>query len=116
MEVKNKNILNRIKVFLTIGIMMGVLYLAGLKSWNNRMKEIAYIKENYGITRGIVTKKKTYKGNSINVEYYVEGILYEGNDGFDGKYENKFDEGDSITIKYSKIKPELIITQFNTNY
>ena len=116
MEPKSNNIVNRIKLFLAIGIMMGILYLMGLKSWNNRMREIAYIKQYCGITKGIVTKKRTYKGYSINVEYYVEGILYEGKDAFDDKYENDFEEGDSITIKYSKIKPELIINQFNINY
>ncbi|MEP6932310.1 MAG: hypothetical protein ABI850_19970 [Flavobacterium sp.] len=113
---KSKNIFNTIKLFLTIGIMTGVLYLMGLKSWSNRLREIAYIKQDFEITKGIVTKKKTYKGHSVCVEYYAEGIFYEGKDGFDDKYENDFEEGDSITIKYSKRKPELIINQFNTNY
>ena len=96
--------------------MTGVLYLMGLKSWNNRLKEIAFIKQDFGITKGIVTKKKTYKGYSVSLEYYVEGIFHEGKDGFDKKYENEFEESDSITIKYSRIKPELIINQFNTSY
>lgn len=116
MGSKRRNILKPIKLFLAIGFMTGVLYLMGLKSWNNRLREIAYIKRDFGITKGIVTKKKTYKGYSVCVEYYVKGILYEGKDGFDKKYENDFDQGDSITIKYSTLKPELIINQFNTNY
>lgn len=116
MESKSSKIFKQIKLFLAIGIMTGVLYLMGLKSWNNRLREIAYIKRDFGIAKGIVTKKKTYKGRSVSVEYYVKGILYEGKDGFDKKYENDFDEGDSITIKYSTSKPELIINQFNTSY
>ena len=116
MESKSKSIFKQIKLFLAIGTMTGVLYLMGLKSWNNRLREIAYIKRDFGITKAVVTKKKTYKGHSVSVEYYVKGILYEGKDGFDKKYENNFDQGDSITIKYSKLKPELIINQFNTNY
>lgn len=116
MESKSKNIFKQIKLFLAIGFMTGVLYLMGLKSWNNRLREIAYIKRDFGITKGIITKKKTYKGYSVCVAYYVKGILYEGKDGFDDKYENAFAEGDSITLKYSTLKPELIINQFNANY
>ncbi|WKL48981.1 hypothetical protein Q1W71_04160 [Flavobacterium pectinovorum] len=116
MESKSKSIFKQIKIFFAIGIMTGILYLMGLKSWNNRLREIAYIKRDFGITKGIVTKKKTYKGHSVSVEYYVKGILYEGKDGFDKKYENNFDQGDSIVIKYSKLKPELIINQFNSNF
>lgn len=116
MESKSRKIFTQIKLFLIIGIMTGILYLMGVKTWNNRLREIKYIKQNFGITKGVVTKKKTYKGHSVSVIYYVEGIFYEGKDGFDKKYENDFDEGDSITIKYSTIKPELIINQFNTSY
>ena len=116
MQSKTKNIFNRVRLFVSMGIMIGVLYLMALKSSNNRLREIAYIKRDFGIAKGIVKRKKTYKGNSLSVEYYVEEFFYEAKDSFDGKYENDFNEGDSITVKYSTLKPELIINQFNANY
>lgn len=111
-----KNIFKGIRLFLAMGTMIGVLYLMALKSSENRLREIAYIKSDFGIAKALVTAKKTYRGNSLSVRYYVKGIFYEAKDSFDGKYKSAFNEGDSITIKYSALKPELVINQFNASY
>ena len=81
---------------------------------SERIEEIKFIKADYHTIRGIVTEKHTYKGNSIHVKYKVDGKFYEGIDGFEERY--KFDIGDSLFIKYSKTKPELMITEYNSEY
>ncbi|MFH6935998.1 hypothetical protein [Flavobacterium sp. FlaQc-30] len=116
MQPMLKNIFKGIRLFLAMGTMIGVLYLMALKSSNNRLREIAYIKSDFGTAKAVVTAKKTYRGNSLSVEYYVNGIFYEAKDSFDDKYQDAFNEGDSITIKYSAKKPELIINEFNATY
>ena len=91
-----------------------IIYIVATTLRKQRIKEIEIIKKDYNITKGIITKKSTYKGNSIHIKYVVHDKVFNESDGFDEK--NDFEEGDSVEIKYSKTKPELMISEFNENY
>lgn len=71
--------------------------------------EIQYVKEDYTVTKGIITKISLYKGKTLRVKYVVDGKIYEESDGM-GKKLHK-NEGDSIEIKYSNKKPELMVSE-----
>ena len=81
---------------------------------NKRLKEIDFISKDYILTKGIITDKTSYKGKSITVKYKVDNIFYEDSDGYD--IEDNIEVGDSILIKYSKTKPEFMITIFNDKF
>jgi len=104
----------KICVFLVMVGLVSIVYFIATSLRNERIEEIKFIKADFHTIRGIVTEKHTYKGNSIHVKYKVDGKFYEGIDGFEERY--KFDIGDSLYIKYSKTKPELMITEYNSEY
>lgn len=104
----------KICIFLVLFGMVSIVYFIATSLRSERIEEIKFIKTDYKITRGIVTKKHTYKGNSVHVKYKVNGKDYEEIDGFEEKY--KFKEGDSITLKYSVTKPNLMVTEYNEEY
>jgi hypothetical protein len=94
--------------------MVSIVYFIATSLRNEELENIKFIKTNYKTTRGIITEKHTYKGNSIHVKYKVNGKVYEEIDGFEERY--KFNEGDSIALKYSVSKPNLMITEYNDKY
>lgn len=110
----NSNILNKFKLIVCIIIGPLVIYFVASFLRNQRLKEVDFTKENFGYTKGIITKKSTHKGNSISLRYLINNKIFEESDGFEEKY--NFKEGDSIILKYSKTKPELIITEYNIDY
>lgn len=85
------------------------VYLIGEKS-----DEVQYVKEDYTITNGVITDITLYKGKSVTVKYLVNGKMYEESDGIDKKMTKK--RGDSIQIKYSNKKPELMVNEYNLDY
>ncbi|GGE92960.1 hypothetical protein SAMN05443634_1085 [Chishuiella changwenlii] len=80
----------------------------------SRKEDIKLINNSFGYTKGIVIKKTVYKSRSINVKYIVNGKSYIESDGINA--EDNVSEGDSIIVKYSTEKPELMITQFNDEF
>lgn len=104
----------KIYIFLIILGMSSIVYFIATGLTEKREEEIEFLKTNYSITRGIITKKSTYKGHHIRVKYKVEGKLYEESDGFN--IIDKVEEGDSVYVKYSKSMPELMITEFNDEF
>ena len=94
--------------------MISIVYFIATSLRNEELENIKFIKKDYKTTRGIVTEKNTLKGNSIHVRYKVNGKVYDEIDGFNEKY--KFNKGDSLTLKYSITKPELMITEYNDEY
>ncbi len=105
---------DKIKVFLTLAIVMAGIYFVATKLTDIRDEDIEFINTDYKYSKGVVTKKSVYKGHSIKVKYVVEGKVYTGSDGIDAG--NKIREGDSVDIKYSMTKPELMITEFNEQF
>ncbi len=104
----------KIYIFFIILGMSSIVYFIATGLRNQELKNIDFINRDYKITRGIITKKSVNKGRHITVEYKVEGKLYKDSDGFNEN--DKIQEGDSIYVKYSISKPELMITEFNDEY
>ncbi|CAN1553293.1 hypothetical protein MCETHM1_02268 [Flavobacteriaceae bacterium] len=104
----------KIYIFLIILGMSSIIYFIATGLRNQELQNIEFIKRDYKITRGIITKKSVHKGRHITVEYIVEGKMYKDSDGFNEN--DKIQEGDSVYVKYSKSKPELMITEFNDEY
>lgn len=109
-----KTLKEKICIFLVLLGISSIIYFIATSLTEKRMDDINFINKNFEITRGIITKKSVYKGHHITVKYKVNGKLYEDSDGFDIK--KKIEEGDSVFVKYSKTKPELMITEFNEKY
>jgi hypothetical protein len=109
-----KTIKEKTCIFLVIIGMSSVIYFIATSLRNQELKIIEFIKSDYQTTHGIVTKKSVHKGRHIIVQYRVNGRIYEDSDGFNES--DNVQEGDSINLKYSKTKPELMITEFNEEY
>ena len=101
-------------IFLILLGILSVIYFVATSLRETELNNIDFIKKDFNVTRGIITEKHTHKGNSIHVRYKVDGKVYEEIDGFNEKY--GFNEGDSLTLKYSKSKPGLMITEYNDEY
>jgi hypothetical protein len=105
---------DKIYIFLILLGITSIVYFIAINLTEKRNQEIEYINQNFAITRGIVTKKFLYKGRSIRVKYIVDGKYFVDSDGFNQT--DKVEDGDSVTVKYSKSKPELMITEFNDEF
>ena len=113
-KLPKKTVKEKICVFLVLFGICSIVYFIATNLTEKRAEEIEFIKQDFEITQGLITNKSTYKGHSVRVKYKVNGKLYENSDGFDEN--QKVEEGDSINVKYSKTKPELMLTEFNEKY
>lgn len=113
-NTEKKSTKEKLSIFLTIIGMVSIVYFIATSLRNEELDNIRFIKADYKTTRGIVTEKNTHKGNSILVKYKVNGKVYEEIDGFNEKYD--FKQGDSLNLKYSTNKPNLMITEYNDEY
>ncbi|QTV04809.1 hypothetical protein [Faecalibacter bovis] len=109
-EIKDKIITFLLILLVTIIVITGVVYLISA----NDEKKLKIINNSFKLTKGIVTNKNTYKGHFIKVKYIVNGRSYIESDGIDER--DNINKGDSVMVKYSTEKPELMITQFNDNF
>lgn len=109
-EIKDKIITFLLILLVTIIVITGVVYLISA----NDEKKLKTINNSFKLTKGIVTNKNTYKGHFIKVKYIVNGRSYIESDGIDER--DNINKGDSVMVKYSTEKPELMITQFNDNF
>ena len=91
-------------------VVLGVYYIA-ITGREKELQNIKFINTDFKITKGVVIKKSLQKGNHIWVKYNVNGNYYEDSDGFTDYQKVKV--GDSVDVKYSATKPELMITEFN---
>lgn len=105
---------DKLKVFGIIGIMAFVIYLIATNLRKQELKDIDFINQNYSLTKGVIIKKSLQKGNHIRVKYTVDNKEYIGIDGFTSH--QKLSEGDTILVKYSVTKPNLMISQFNEQF
>ncbi|MVT40797.1 hypothetical protein GO495_09425 [Chitinophaga oryziterrae] len=111
--------MNRIKLILTfiviVGIIGGLLYLIAINANKAKSDKIEHINKNYGYAKGIIVKKKSYKGHSIEVKYQIGNKEYKYTGGWDNN-PNNLGEGDSIKFRYAIDNPELILTELNNGY
>ena len=105
---------DKIYIFLILLGITSIIYFIAISLTKKRDQEIEYINQDFAITHGIVTKKSVYKGYSIRVKYIVNGKYFEDSDGINES--DKVENGDSVLVKYSKSKPELMITEFNEEF
>lgn len=105
---------DKLKVLATLVVIIAIIYAIASTVINNKHEEVEIINNNFKYTKGIVATKKVYKGRSIHVLYVVDGKKYTGIDGIGEN--DKVKEGDTVKIKYSVSKPELMITEFNDQY
>jgi hypothetical protein len=106
--------IDKLKVFGILAIIMFGVYYIATSLRDNELQNIDFINKDFKITKGVVIKKSVQKGNHISVEYNVNGNQYVGIDGFTDY--QKVNVGDSIDVKYSITKPELMITEFNEQF
>ena len=106
--------LDKLKVYGLLALVMFGIYYVATSLRDNELKNIDFINKDFKITKGVVIKKSVYKGNHIRVEYNVNGNEYIGIDGFTSY--QKVNVGDSVDVKYSITKPELMITEFNEQF
>lgn len=105
---------DKIKALITILIILAGIFFIASKLLNDKQHDIDEINKDFKFTKGIVIKKVAYKGHFIDVRYYVNGKEYISSDGFNSN--QSVEEGDSVKVKYSVLKPEIMITEFNDKY
>ena len=113
---KKKTLKGIISIVFAISGMFTLLYLLATYERQQELNDRKFINQDYKITRGIITKKSVYKSHSIliRVKYYVNWIFHEESARLEKN--DKISEGDSITIKYSRTKPELMMTEFDDEF
>ncbi|HCN51086.1 MAG TPA: hypothetical protein DIT10_18670 [Chryseobacterium sp.] len=105
---------NKLKIFGIIVALQAVLYLIYTSLRAQRLQEIEDINQDFSITKGVVTRRSTTKGNNVWVKYTVNGVDYVNSDGF---YEfQKFKVGDTVKVKYLNTNPDIMITQYNNDF
>ena len=109
-----KNIKDIITIILTSLSIILIISIIVSYLGNSREDNINFINKSFDYTKGVVVKKIVYKGRSINVQYIVNGKSYIESDGIDEG--DNINERDSVMVKYSTEKPELMITQFNDRF
>ncbi len=102
------------KLFAILLLILGGTVWVAIYLTNKRNDEIVYIKNDYTLSKGVITKITVYKGRSVRVKYRVKDKYYIESDGMDKRL-NK-ETGDSIYIKYSNKRPELMISECNNNW
>lgn len=99
---------------LVVAVVSGIFYLGSKYLENSRNEEIEYIQKNYEVVNAVVTSIKVYKGRIVRYKYIVNGITYEGADGFE--LGTNIKKGDSLRVKYSIDNPKLSISEFNESW
>jgi len=99
-------------MLLGVAVIAVIILYASLKQ---QTKRIHFIHQNYGSTRGIIKSKHVSK-NKMVVAYQVDGETYITPINFSSNVRHQIKAGDSISIKYSRTKPALILTVFDEEY
>jgi hypothetical protein len=94
------------KLFVLISTICLIFYF--YISYQNHKQEsvLKYINSNYSLIKAKIVSRSTYKIWTITVEYKVKNTRYRESRAVNN---NNLKVGDSIWIKYSNMKPNLII-------
>ncbi|ALJ00723.1 hypothetical protein [Rufibacter tibetensis] len=112
MSEKLKLVLFNIGLVITI---IGTLYWFMERGDEKHKIRINTVNNNYEYSKGIITDIHYYKGRTIQVKYKISEKVYEATLGWN-KNPKDLDEGDSIRIRYSVEKPDLIISELEEEY
>jgi len=111
--------MNTVKLILTfiiiVGIIVGGLYWISMNAKEEKSDKLEHINKNYEYAKGIILKKKSYKGHSIEVKYRIGNKEYNYVGGWDNN-PNNLGKGDSISLRYAIDNPELILTELDKEY
>lgn len=110
--VKIKLAITLTVIFVTI--IGGLYWIAGSAS-KEKADRILQVNKEYKYARGVIVKKTSYKGHSIDIKYQIENKDYKCTGGWDSNLHN-LGEGDSITFRYAVDNPALIITGLEAEY
>jgi len=102
---------DKIKVIGILTLLMVCIYFIATNLRAGEMSNIRQINKNFEIITGVITRKSVQKGSHIWVKYMVNGSVYVESDGF--LESQKINVGDSVKVKYSIDRPEVMITEFN---
>lgn len=109
----------KLKVWLTgiifMSLVCGGIYLMMLDGDKERAYNLEKVKRNYRVGKGVITKIFNYKGNSVYINYTVDGKPYTYSGGYASNPEG-LDVGDSIVIKYAIDSPQYAISELDENY
>lgn len=100
---------------LMIGVIGGLLYWVSNTAENNKNSRVSHVEGSYRYSKGVITRKHSYKGHSITIKYKIDDLEHEYTGGWDNNPQN-LGIGDSILFKYSINNPELIITELEEGY
>lgn len=93
----------------------GVLYWFG-KKWNKDIQErIETVNKDHEFGKGLITELHSYKGHHVEIKYFIKNKEYKFSGGWD-KNPNALEEGDSIRLRYSTVKPELIVSELEDEF
>jgi hypothetical protein len=104
---------NKIAIIFCGFLLVGAVYLLTILIYDNSDK-VEYINPAAGITKGIVTGIHPDNKRSISVRFHVGSLTIDAIDEI--TFGNELHVGDSIVIKYSVGKPDLIVTEYNTDF
>lgn len=111
--------MDKLKLALTFGIIIGLialgLYWVSKDAKKSEFDSINAISHGYKYSKGIISRKHSYKGKSIRVKYQIEGVCYETSLGWDSNPRN-LGIGDSVSFRYATENPEYIITELEDDY
>ncbi len=94
---------------------IGTLYWCSERTDEEIKERIDTVNDNYEYSKGIITDLQSYKGRTMQVNYKIREKTYEATLGWD-KNPKSLGEGDSIKIKYSVEKLNLIISELEDEY
>ncbi|MCW3467309.1 B3 domain-containing protein [Chitinophaga nivalis] len=92
-----------------------VLFLINQNAERKKAINLALINSKDGYGKGIIMKKRSYKGHSITVKYKIGNDMYQYEGGWDHNPDN-LQEGDSIRFRYAVDTPAIIITELEDGY
>ncbi|QSB26478.1 hypothetical protein [Flavobacterium sp. CLA17] len=95
-----------LKLLIAFIILFGAFALFLEYSWKSNKKEVKFIESDYSYVKAKITNKSTYKTWTLTVAYKVGDKTYKESEAVRN---NSLKIGDSIWIKYSNTKPNLII-------
>ncbi|WP_143065239.1 hypothetical protein [Mucilaginibacter gossypiicola] len=96
-------------------MIIGGLWWLVAVSDRNRAANLKEINSHPAYSKGVITQIFYYKGHSLRVKYTIDNVTYEHIGGWD-KNLNHLGKGDSVRFRYSINKPELIITEMESEY
>lgn len=96
-------------------VVIGGLYWISVFARQNKIQGIEAMNHGVGYSKGIITDFHSYKGHTLTVSYKLNGRSYEYDGGWD-RNPKRLNKGDSISFKYARSNPEMILTELNDDY